>query len=148
MDELEDELGVVKAVINEVATGQLQLPPPFAETGEEKAEESGIAFTPGKAPPLKEVLINIFPSNPFAAMSQGNMLQVIVFAVLFGIALTLSGSAGKRLLAGFQDLNKVVMQLVLILGEFLALILGAGIVGPSFRNRRHRKNRGRFINVK
>lgn len=44
--------------------------------------------TPGSAPNLVELLIAIVPSNPIAAMSQGNMLQVIVFAVLFGLALS------------------------------------------------------------
>lgn len=43
---------------------------------------------PGSAPNLVELLIAIVPSNPIAAMSQGNMLQVIVFAVLFGLALS------------------------------------------------------------
>ena len=114
--ELESELDAVKAVINEVATNQLQLVPPFKL--EVAVEEEGVsAFVPGKAPPLKDVIINLFPSNPFQAMAQGNMLQIIVFAVLFGIALTMSGDRGKRVLSVFQDLNEVVMKLVLILIE-------------------------------
>lgn len=65
------------------------------------------------APPsLVEVLIGIFPRNVVSAMSEGNMLQIIVFAILFGIALTLSGKPGKRLLEIFNDLNEVIMTLV------------------------------------
>jgi rubredoxin len=45
------------------------------------------AFQSTEAPSLKEVLINIFPTNPVAAMAEGNMLQIIVFSLLFGIAL-------------------------------------------------------------
>lgn len=37
-------------------------------------------------PPLEQVLIDLVPSNPVAAMANGSMLQVIVFALLFGVA--------------------------------------------------------------
>ena len=56
-------------------------------------------FDAKQAPTLVDVIINMFPTNPINAMSSGNMLQVIVFALLFGIAMALSGEAGKRLTA-------------------------------------------------
>ena len=68
-----------------------------------------------EAPSLAQVLIQMFPSNPFAAFAEGNMLQVIVFAILFGIAIALSGKAGERVASLFTDLNEVVMRLVTIL---------------------------------
>src|SRR5690625_2162775 len=37
------------------------------------------------APSRKDTLINMIPSNPIGAMAEGNMLQVIVFALLLGI---------------------------------------------------------------
>jgi Na+/H+-dicarboxylate symporter len=70
------------------------------------------SFEASAPPSLVEVLIGIFPRNVIAAMSEGNMLQIIVFAILFGIALTLSGKPGKRLLEIFNDLNEVIMTLV------------------------------------
>ena len=51
--------------------------------------ESDASFTPTAPPPLKEVLINIFPANPIKAMADGEMLQIIVFALLFGYGLSL-----------------------------------------------------------
>ena len=69
------------------------------------------------APPLKEVLINIFPSNPLRAMVEGNMLQVIVFSLLMGIAIAHSGEAGQRMSAWFEDMNGVIMKMVNILME-------------------------------
>jgi Na+/H+-dicarboxylate symporter len=72
------------------------------------------SFEAAQAPSLVEVLVSIFPRNVIAAMSEGNMLQIIVFAILLGITLTLSGAAGKRILDLFEDLNKVVMALVWI----------------------------------
>jgi len=57
----------------------------------------------------------MFPSNPFASFAEGNMLQVIVFALLFGISIALSGQAGERIASMFQDMNEVIMRLVTIL---------------------------------
>jgi Na+/H+-dicarboxylate symporter len=57
----------------------------------------------------------MFPSNPFAAFAEGNMLQVIVKALLFGISIALSGKAGERIASLFEDLSTVIMRLVTIL---------------------------------
>jgi len=68
-----------------------------------------------QAPSLKQVLVNIFPSNPIKAMSEGNMLQVIVFAILVGIAITKSGDQGLRVKAHLDDWNEIIMRLVMML---------------------------------
>ena len=73
------------------------------------------SFASREAPSLAQVLIQMFPSNPFAAFAKGNMLQVIVFALLFGIAIALSGKAGERIASLFEDLSVVIMRLVTIL---------------------------------
>ena len=88
-------------------------------------------FKVSESPPLKDVILNIFPSNPFAAMAEGNMLQVIVFAILFGIATCLAGEPGKRVLAIANDLNEIVMQLVMLV--MLAAPFGVfALVGRTF----------------
>ncbi|MBW2270882.1 MAG: dicarboxylate/amino acid:cation symporter [Deltaproteobacteria bacterium] len=76
-----------------------------------------LSFATKQAPGFADTLVNIFPSNPVRAMSEGNMLQVIVFAALFGFAMTLSGAPGRRLLEFFQDANAVVLRLVTVLME-------------------------------
>lgn len=76
---------------------------------------AGTTFTSREAPSLAQVLIQMFPSNPFAAFAEGNMLQVIIFALLFGIAIALSGKPGERIAALFEDMSVVVMRLVTIL---------------------------------
>ncbi|MDR6983878.1 Na+/H+-dicarboxylate symporter [Rheinheimera pacifica] len=76
---------------------------------------SDASFDVSEAPPLSQVFINIFPSNPIESMASGNMLQIIVFAVLFGLAMALSGKAGERLAAVFNDLSEVIMKLVTLL---------------------------------
>jgi len=74
-----------------------------------------IAFTPKEAPGLKEVFINIFPTNPIKAMAEGNMLQIIVFSLLMGVAVARSGEAGKKVQAVFEQFNEVIMKMVVIL---------------------------------
>jgi len=73
------------------------------------------SFASREAPSLAQVLIQMFPSNPFAAFAEGNMLQVIVFALLFGMAIALSGKQGERVASLFEDLSVVIMRLVTIL---------------------------------
>ena len=53
--------------------------------------------------------------QPVAAMAEGNMLQIIVFALLLGVALTRAGDAGLALKASFDRWNEVIMQLVMML---------------------------------
>lgn len=65
-----------------------------------------------EAPPLVDVFTGMIPSNIFDAMASGSMLQVIAFSLLLGIALTLSGKAGERILEIFNQLNTVVLQMV------------------------------------
>ena len=75
----------------------------------------GMMFQAKEAPPFTQVVLDIFPSNPVAAMAEGNMLQIIVFALLLGVALTRAGDAGLALKASFDRWNEVIMQLVMML---------------------------------
>ncbi|MDN7136625.1 dicarboxylate/amino acid:cation symporter [Pseudidiomarina sp. 1APP75-27a] len=77
--------------------------------------QSDATFEPSQAPSLAQVIIDLFPKNPFSAMASGNMLQIIVFALLFGIAMALVGKPGDRLRGFFEDFNEVIMKLVIIL---------------------------------
>ena len=72
-------------------------------------------FQANSSPPLLDVISNIFPSNPFKAMVDGEMLQIIVFAVLFGLALTMTGDHGKRVMNVFNDLNEIILKMVMML---------------------------------
>jgi len=80
--------------------------------------QTDVSFTAQETPSLVETVINLFPSNPVRAMAEGNMLQIIVFAGLLGLAITVAGDPGKRVLALFGDLNEVVMRLVMLLMHF------------------------------
>jgi Na+/H+-dicarboxylate symporter len=87
----------------------------FFQPGAGVERDSNATFAPSEAPSLSQVIIDLFPDNPINAMAQGNMLQIIVFALLFGIAMALVGKPGERLKSFFDDLNEVIMKLVVIL---------------------------------
>ncbi|PNI03543.1 dicarboxylate/amino acid:cation symporter [Vibrio diazotrophicus] len=72
-------------------------------------------FAATEAPSLGKVIIDMFPTNPISSMAEGKTLQIIVFAVLFGIAISAAGEAGERVAAMFNDLNEVIMKLVALL---------------------------------
>jgi Na+/H+-dicarboxylate symporter len=72
-------------------------------------------FVAKEAPPLKQTIINIFPSNPIESMANGSILQVIVFALLVGFAVSQGGDQGKRIEQFFSDLNAIIMKMVMML---------------------------------
>ena len=58
-----------------------------------------------------DTIVNIFPSNFIAPMSESNMLQVIVMSVLFGFAIILIGpEKNPRLIQVCNDLNDMFMK--------------------------------------
>lgn len=68
-----------------------------------------------KAPSLMETLANIVPANPLQAMVRGEMLQIIFFALVFGIAIANSGEPGQRLGSFFHDVNAALIKLIHII---------------------------------
>ena len=81
------------------------------------------------APSLGQVLTNMFPKNAFAAMVNANMLQIIVFALFFGVALTMAGEKGKPALAFFDSMAEVMYKMTAIVMKFAPYGVFALIAG-------------------
>lgn len=73
-----------------------------------------VVYEPAAAPSVVDVIARIVPSNPVRALADGEMLQIIVFALLLGFAISVSGEAGRRVARLFEDLNEVVTRLVML----------------------------------
>jgi len=73
-------------------------------------------------PSFLEIILNIIPNNPFQSLVNGEMLQVIFFAILLGSALSLikQESAVKNF---FDDFNKIIMKIL----SFVMIIAPFGI---------------------
>jgi Na+/H+-dicarboxylate symporter len=65
------------------------------------------------------------PNNIISAMANGSMLQIIVFALLTGVGLSLLGEKGEYLTNLFQKLNDLIMKLV----EIVMLFAPIGVFG-------------------
>ncbi len=80
-----------------------------------KSAELAKAITVKEAPSFVQVIINMVPKNPIAALAKGEMLQIIVFSIVFGIALTMAAEKGKKVSEIFISANEIIMQMVMII---------------------------------
>ena len=61
---------------------------------------------------LSGFLLDIIPDTLVSALTAGNILQTLLVAILFGVALTMVGKPGEKLLAALNDLSRVIFKLV------------------------------------
>lgn len=71
-----------------------------------------------EAKPIADVLLDIFPTNPIASMTNANMLQIILFALFFGVACIMAGERGKKISDFFEDISEVMYKVVHIVMSF------------------------------
>ena len=76
-----------------------------------------LTFVGKEAPPLSQVLIDIIPNNPINAMSEGQMLQIIFFAILMGVCILMVGQSAKKMVELIEILNKIMMKMVTLIME-------------------------------
>lgn len=96
---------------------------------------SASAVTSGEAPRVADQLLGLVPTNPIEAFATGNVLQIIVFAILFGIAILLAGDAAKPVKKLFDSAAEVMYRLTSIIiffapyGVFALMTWVAGTYG-------------------
>src|SRR6266496_2068135 len=57
-----------------------------------------------------ETLVHIFPASVFDAMVRGDVLQIVAFSVLFGMAVSAIGSKGAPILRACASLSQVMFK--------------------------------------
>ena len=63
-----------------------------------------------------DILLNLIPTNPIKAMADGNMLPIIVFSIMFGLALTLIAEEPRNKVLGIlEGINEAMIVLVNII---------------------------------
>lgn len=62
--------------------------------------------------PITQVLLNMIPANPIKALADGEMLQIIVFAILTGVSISLLGDKAKAAKEVFESLNEMMLKMV------------------------------------
>ncbi|HGG63313.1 MAG TPA: dicarboxylate/amino acid:cation symporter [Rhodobacteraceae bacterium] len=77
--------------------------------------ETAASFTGKDAPPLSQVLIDIIPKNPVAAMANGDMLPIIFFSIMVGVSMLMVGHKAKPFIEGAEIANEIMMKMVNII---------------------------------
>lgn len=90
------------------------------------------AQTEKQIPSVSQVLLNFVPDNPFAALTEGNVLQIVVFAALVGIAiqrLKVKGEALRKTIKSGADIMYEITRMVLQLTPLGVLGLMSWVIG-------------------
>ena len=58
-----------------------------------------------------EFILSIFPKNAFEAMATNNILQILVFSIFAGVALSAIGEKGSTLVRGADALAEMMLQI-------------------------------------
>lgn len=74
-----------------------------------------------------DMILGFFPTNIFDALAQGNTIQVIIFALLFGFVLSKANNNQQynQILTGLQQLNQLLVSLIQVVLRLAPLGIGA-----------------------
>ncbi|MCA9561471.1 MAG: dicarboxylate/amino acid:cation symporter, partial [Myxococcales bacterium] len=101
----------------------------FGSAAEGKSEAAAMA------PSAMDNVLAIIPLNPIESLASGNMLQIIFFAVILGVALTMLGEGEGKPVVNFfdriQNAMIVVIHMVMAIAPYGVAALVAEVVGTS-----------------
>ncbi|MDE2662485.1 MAG: dicarboxylate/amino acid:cation symporter [Gemmatimonadota bacterium] len=112
----------------------------LTETGPE-----AVSGAVGEAPSVGDVLLDMIPTNVFRAFAEGNVVQIVILALMLGIATMALGAGPRaRLATLFEDLAGLFRRLVHMIlwiapvgiGALVAVTVGrygADLIGPMAR---------------
>jgi Na+/H+-dicarboxylate symporter len=81
------------------------------------------------APTIVGMIVDLVPSNPVAAAAQGNLAAIVVFAIIFGFAVSraAAGASVAGFIDGLADAMIRIVQWVLIFTPLGIFILSLGL---------------------
>ncbi len=99
--------------------------------------DTNVTYEAAATPNIVDTLLNIIPANPLKALVDGNMLQIIAFALFFGGGIIMVGERAKPLVDFFDATAESMYKLVGFVMSFAPFAVFALIVpivaanGPS-----------------
>jgi aerobic C4-dicarboxylate transport protein len=105
-----------------------------------RPDDAAVASFAKQAAEMKPVdfVLHIIPDSVVGAFARGDVLQVLLFAILFGFALMLMGARGEALRGLVDDVGKAMFAIIAIImraapfGAFGAMAYTIGVNGPKF----------------
>ncbi|QTS86672.1 dicarboxylate/amino acid:cation symporter [Ectopseudomonas khazarica] len=82
-----------------------------------------------QAPSLVQILVGLVPTNPVTAFAEGNILQIIVFAIALGVSMNLVGEKAAPAMRLFDSLAEVLYKLTDLVMRFAPIGVFALIAG-------------------
>src|SRR5438046_6432103 len=76
---------------------------------------------------LIETLVHVFPSTVIESMARGDVLQLVVFAALFAMALSAIGEKGKPIIRAMESLAQVMFKFTNYVMMFAPIGVGAAM---------------------
>ena len=91
--------------------------------------DTGIIKTIGQSHPktLIETLVHVFPSSIVEAMVHGDVLQIVVFAVLFAMAVSAIGEKGRPIIRAMESLSQIMFKFTNYVMMFAPFGVGAAM---------------------
>ena len=74
--------------------------------------------TIGTSKSLTEIILGIIPTNPIQSLANGEMLQIIFFALLLGISMSMIGKKADPVRKFFESANEICMKMVSVIMTF------------------------------
>src|SRR4029077_2358137 len=75
---------------------------------------------------MVEFLLHIIPNTIVGAFAEGEILQVLFFSVLFGIAMAGIGEANQRVILALEQISKSLMRMIAMIIKLAPLaVFGA-----------------------
>ncbi len=74
---------------------------------------------------IHDMVINIFPTSIVDAMATGNLLQIVVFSIIFALAICTVGKAAEPVLEVLKSLSKIMFKFT----EYVMYFAPIGIFG-------------------
>ena len=112
-------LGLILVHLLQPGVGvNMPLPPANASAGIDKA-----AFDPIK------IISHIFPTSIIDSMANNDILQIVVFSVFFGIAITAVGEPARPLIKAAEALTKVMLQVTDYVMRFAPVAVFSAVAG-------------------
>lgn len=92
---------------------------------------SSTTVSVSESKPFVDILLGMIPVNPVEALAKGDMLQIIVFSIVCGVAMALLGDRVSTVRKGMEELNSLVLKMVEIVMH-IAPFGVYGLIGKTF----------------
>lgn len=106
-------LGLIMATIFQ--PGASLSPETFA--GADTSRMQAVAERAEEAGGIVDRLLAIVPTNPVQALATGNILQIIFFAIMFGVGILMAGKIAEPVAKWFDGASEAMMKVTIIVME-------------------------------